>query len=279
MGAGQKMRMRTTWYPRDHLIKKTWYHSAENANQEDTIIPIIHNDDAIDPQTVYTHPENSSFAVYQSSNCAPDSKVNFIKGYLELSLTKPAIETDAVKALRVGVQVITSSFPEDLDVADEVSGTDIKTILGLQKETTDRQVYPLYDGNKLNEVFTNSALLHADQPGLTTTQVIENVGFTPGTFYSCLDYYTNGDLMKKMQRGLKWYTLTERYPFIKIPIKIDSRTKRINPYTFLGLRVYVPQVGSYYQIPAAGDTTAINHVRAHFQCRYDEWNEYFKFMK
>ena len=157
MGVGKKMFMKTTWYPREHDEQLSWNLSAENNNNKATTIPIITNSDAEDPTSIYTHPENASFSSVDHANCSPDSRVNRIWCVLEANLTKGAIETDKIKALRFGVMVQKMSFAEDYDTTDEVTGTDIKTILKLSKDGTDRETYPTYDGNDVSAKYTGSS--------------------------------------------------------------------------------------------------------------------------
>ncbi len=49
----------------------------------------------------------------------------------------------------------------------------------------------------------------------------------------------------------------------------------MNPYSFMGCMIFFPQVDTNDQIPVAGDTTNVNHVRVDMRARYYEWNGEF----
>lgn len=270
--------MRTTWYPRPHIIKNTWMQSAEVANQHTTQLPIIMQDEGKSPVSGYNaNPEHSSFTQTSEPNVYPESRINRIFGSLRISLTKGALETDNLHALRVGVMVLKNSFMDDIDKADEQTGTTAGQVLELQKETTDNQVYPLWNGTKITEAWSGSATVDADVPGLTTNQIIEGTDFAENIYYHAIDYYSNSEVIKQMQRGLKWYTLTRDRPYINLRIKIDSKVKRANKGAFMSIMTHVPQVDTIHQIPVSGDTTAISHVRFDANIRYQEWNQGFNF--
>lgn len=269
------MLMKTKWYPKPHDLYMGLLLGAEPTGEDSTIIPVIHQDEAMAPGSVYSNPMHASFAESSESNCCPESRINSLYGMLELSLTKGALQTDKITSLKVGVQVIKTAFSKDLDEADEITGTALKTICGLAYETNDKQVYPLWNGNKITEKYSGSGTYGANMPALTTNQIAEQVSFDEDQYYDALQYYTNAGLLKKITRGLKWYRLTQRHPIIRIPIKIDNAVKRMNEYSFFGVRIHVPRTGTEYQDPASADTTNISHLLCDARFRYFEWNEHF----
>ncbi len=134
---------------------------------DNTIIPLIIHDEAQgDPALYNAHPEHASFAEYLGPNCYPDSVINTVFVELTYALTKAAIETDKVPAVKLVYMPIFTTF-DDITVNDEVSGLDIGEILELQREATDRQSYPLYNTVKMKAGVVASTILHADVPGLT----------------------------------------------------------------------------------------------------------------
>lgn len=273
VGIGHKRLMKEEWYPQVHSMEHSMTFSLERSSNNSTIYPIIMQDEALSPSGQNTHPEHSGFVERSYPNCCPESRVNNINGRLRIALTKGALETDKVQPVKVGVMFIKTAFTEKLDATNELDSATVKGTLELQYETTDRQTYPIWSGTKVAELYSNSALLGSAVPGLTTTQVIESVAFDVNQYYDMLHYKTNRGALKECQRGLKWYTLTRNRPYVDIPIKIDGAIKRMNPYTFFGCLIHVPQVGTFTQDIAAGDTTAIEHVVAKFSIRYNEWNQ------
>lgn len=275
------MLMKDKWFPLPHNTQHSWCHGIETGTANSTTIyPLCMYDEGLgSPSGRDTNPEHASFAEVSYPNIHVDSRVNSVFAVLELSLTKGALETDKITALRIGVMPIFTSFLENLTAKDEKSTMEIEDILELQHEDTDRQCYPLYNGVKMTEKFTGSATLSASVPGLTTTQVLEGVTWDIDSYYDALHYFTNGKKLGKSQGGLKWYTLTRQHPRVKIGIKLRSKSKYANPYMFFGVMTHCPQTDNIHQIPPAGDTTNINHVYADIRWRFNEWNPKFNFEK
>lgn len=264
-------------YPVPHDVTCSFTLNAKTAtNSNCTIIPAIHHDEAMLASTKYTHPEHASFAETDESNCCAESKIYKISCSMRLSLTKGAVATDNIQALRIGFMSIHGAF-EDFDAKDELTSVTVGNVLELTSESTDRQTYPIYDATDLTAKYTGSSDLGTTGMdfALTTDSKIENVVFDPELFYDALNYYTISDKLKRVQDGLRWITLTQDNPTRVIKFNIKSNVKSINPYAFLGHMVFVPTAGTKYQIPIAADLTAIQHVAVDYRCRYLEWNDNF----
>ncbi len=275
------MMMKTKWWPRPHDMKVSWMHRLEaSTTKHFTILPMCMYDEGLGaPSTYNANNEHTSFAEYGGPNCFVDSRINLILAKLTFSLKKALVVTDGVHAINVCFMPIFTSF-EDYGVTDELSSIKIEDVLELTTETTDRQGYPLYNDQKMDEKFANSALLHADMPGLTTTQVLEAVAFDVNSYYDTLNYRTIAGKLKTCQGGLKWMTLTRNKPVKTVKIKLRPKTKRMVPYNFFGVLVGVPKVGQYEQIPTVGETTAdVNHVNVDAKVRYYEWQQGFNMEK
>lgn len=267
--------MKEKWYPRPHDHSLVWEHGLETgvANRA-TIVPMAFYDEGKGSPSGYnSNPEHASFADTNEANCYVDSHIDFIAAELDLNLTKDALHTDYLDVVRMAYMPIFCAFKEDYTAIDELSQVEVQDIIEMQTESTDRQGYPLYNGVKMNEKYSGSATLPSAQPGLTTTQVLEGVAFNAGTYYDCLQYYQNKGKLRHVQGGLKWLTLTRRNPHVNIKIKLRSKTKRMNPYTFFGLMVYVPEVGGKLQFHGVDDTTNVMHVEAKLNWRYNEWHQ------
>ncbi len=163
------MMMKTKWYARPHNFNWTWGHGLETGvvNQA-TIIPITMYDEGLgDPATYNANPEHASFAEASMPNCYPESRVNLITCSLRMSLNKGAVETDKINAIRFAYMPIFTTF-DDISANDEVSGLDIGEILEIQRETTDRQSYPLFNAVDMEAgIFPAVSVLHTNVPGLT----------------------------------------------------------------------------------------------------------------
>ncbi len=276
---GQVKMLKVRNYPRPHSVQHSWLKGLEDASTA-TIYPILHSDEGLGaPGSYKAHPENAAFVETTATNCYSESRIDFIVSEFTFAFTKVAKATDGLIAFNLSFMPIFTTFLDDLTANDELSGLDISEILELTSETTDRQTYPLFNDFKVVEKFSNSALMAATMPGLTTTQVLEEVAWQKDKYYDALQYYTNGPKLRVCQGGLKWITLTENKPVVKVRIKIRRKSKFMNPYTFMGVLIDLPQSGSYKQIPIATDTTDIQHLSVDVTTRYNEWNDQFDFAR
>lgn len=267
--------MKKEEWPQPHYIKENWQLSAETADKTSTQIAIAHYDEGLGASSANeSNPRNPSFAVQQRPNCWPNSKIDSVFANLRVQLTKGAIETDKISSLRIAFQTIALSFDDALAI-DELSQLEIQDTLHLSRETTDRQTYPLYNGTKLTELYSGSATLSAAVPGLTTTQVLEGDDFAPFAFYSALQYHTTKEKLKVCQNGLHWRTLTKNKPYTDFRVIYDNKAKKMMPYTYFGLRIFIAEVGTWDSGIPAADTTAIDHVTCNLTARYLERNPDF----
>lgn len=249
---------------------------ADNASVRNcTHLPSVFHDEAMLASAKNTHPEHASFIETDALNCSAESKIFKIQCTMRLSLTKAFLVTDNGSSLRIAFMSIHGAF-EDFDATDELTSVSIANTLELTKESTDRQTYPLYDDTKLVEKYAASATFDAAQPGMTASQVIENVAFDAELYYDNLNYYTTKGKLKKVQDGLRWITLTRDNPTRLIRFTMKGNAKTMNPYTYLGQMVYLPITDSKYQIPIAADITNTYHVAVDYRCRFLEWNHNFQ---
>ncbi len=271
--AGKMMLMRKEVRPRPHDRQIKVGFELDNAVIDATMIPVICHDEGLGaPDTYNSHPQHASFAVAGEAQCFVNSRVNRISAQLEVGLSSKALD-DNLPAVKFGYMVIATAFEEKLDAKDELTGSDIEAILELQYETTDRQTYPLFNGTDMAFPWANSGNFPANQLGLTTDTKCEGITFDIEAFYDSIDFYTTAGLIRKLQFGLKWITLSKRNPYVTIPISIKSRVKRINEYAFLGVLMTAPVVDSQFQSVHTTDiTAATQYVHARLMYRYDEWN-------
>ncbi len=161
--------VKTKIYPRPHNITNSWGHGLESAvvNQA-TIYPIIINDEGLGTPSAYeANPKNASFVEAAEPNCFPESRVDLVIAKLTLALTKPAVETDKVVALKIAFMPIFTSF-DDYTAIDELSTLEIQDVLELQTESTDNQGFPLYNNVDMKIGLSAASLVLATNvPGLT----------------------------------------------------------------------------------------------------------------
>lgn len=273
--------MKQEWFPRPHDGGNKFAFGLETgvANQS-TIYPIAFHDEGLGaPSSYKANPENSGFAETSSPNCYPDSRINSMAINFDLAMTKSALETDKIHAIRYCWSVIKMSFKENYIAIDELSQDEVQDITEMQYETTDRQGYPLWNGVKMPSPTGGGNALDANVPGLTTNQNIEGVAFSANDYYDAIQYETISGKLKNSMTGLAWRTIYRQKPFHRIKLRIDPKVKRMNPYTFFGLLIYVPESGNYYQIPQTGDTTNVNHLECTITTRFNEWHQNFDMAK
>ncbi len=269
--------MKTTWYARPHNFQNTWMHGLETGvTNSATMYPLIMYDEGLGTPSDYeANPEHASFVEAGEPNCYPESRIDNVYMNLRFSLTKAALETDNLHAIKCGFMMIHTAFAEDLTAEDELSGLDIKEILELDSETVDRQTYPLWNDVNLTESIVNLADLPTNVPSLLGDQQIEGIAFQTSVYYDALNYYTNSGKLKKVQSGLKWFTLTRNKPYREFKLFIHPKNKFMNPYSFMGCLINVPPIGTFDQLPIAADTTNVNHVRVDMITRFLEWHGQF----
>jgi len=271
--------MKTKWYAQPHRQWLRFKLSAQVNNKQSTIIPHCFYDEGLGAASAQeTNPRHANFASVSSTNCFPESDVDIVFASLTFTLTKQALETDKITALRIGFMPIFCSF-EDYTAIDELSSLEIQDILELQFETTDNQGFPLFAGVKLTEAFSGSGTFSALQPGLTTTQVIENVAFSAINYYDMLQYQTNSGKLKVCQGGLKWLTLTRQRPVAEVKIKIRPKSKRMVEKNFFGTLITLPQGNDLFQIIPLTDMSAVDHVSVNTKTTFNEWNQNFNFAR
>ncbi len=268
-----------------HEFDVSFYTYVEQSvsTKRTTIVPIIMNDDAKgDPMNFKAHPEHASWAEVAEPNCFPDSEIRNMR--ITLNIFIPAALAAKLSAIKFNYALISCAFPEDLDAIDEKSGLSFKEVLELQKETTDRQTYPLWSAVDMN----GGGLLPTNAPGLTATQAIEGVNFSEEVLKDQLRYGRIKGLIKKclpigyrssFVKGRTVAGYGKRLTFNFTP----SNAKFINPYTFLGLLINTPEMVSegvidptVHQIASASDFTVdTEFMMFAVHVQYDERNPEF----
>ncbi len=266
-------------YPRPHTFDYNFAMSVEStAIRQTTICPIVTYDEGLGAMSAYkSNPVNASFVEVKTDHCFPTSKVNRVFAKLDISMSKLMLETDKVHAVRFATMTLHTAFMDGQLAEDEVSTLDLNEILELENEQTDRQTFPLWNDVDLADYKTNAGLdMPAETPGLDTDLEIEAVAFTTNSYYDCLHYFTNGPKLRTISTPLRWHTLTRQHPVTSVFFSQQSNTKFLNPYTFLGALIHVPNNGKPDQFGKPSDTTIdTSTLEFSFQVRYNEFNHEF----
>ncbi len=278
---GQFRLMPTKWFPEPHAMDSRWSFAMESAtNNYATIFPLCSYDEGLGaPSALETNPENAAFATVFRPNVYPDSTVQNIFTEVKINMTKGALETDKLHAIRFMIMPIHMAFKEDYIAIDALSSEETQDILEMQTESTDQQGFPLYNNVDMPVSIAGANILDAAVPGLTTTQAIEGVTFSNTAMYNMEHYKTNGPKLRSLHGPARWHQVTRQKPTFRARYRMHSSTKRANEYMFAGLLFFVPPVGNKDQVAIAGDTTNINHLDCGVSVRYNEWNQDFNFAK
>lgn len=283
---------KTHRYHKPHDLEHSFQLSLVDVNQQATIVPLIMQDEAMVPASGYnSNPANASFAESSEPNTYPESRIDSINCSILMDLTKHSWVTDRLRALNVTFGLIAVSFLEDLTPIDVKTGTDIETLLCLAHETTDKQCYPDWSGTDLQG---DTVEVGANVPGLTTNTNIEGINISGfGTFhdyintvFDAMKYYSNGP---KLRKCLKLFTkrldvskhggsnqlIDAGTGALNFHIRIPSKVKFQNEYTFFGLMIGLQELGSGSQYGISSDASAGDHVHFSMRTRYMEKNDYF----
>ncbi len=265
-------------WPRPHDWSYNFAMPIESAAvRATTICPIITYDEGLGAMSAYkSNPVNASFVEAATDHCFPTSRVNRIFCELKAQMSKIML-TDAVSEVRFATSIIHCAF-DDGEAEDEVSTLDLNEIIELTGETTDRQTYPLWNDIDLHDFKSNAGLdMPAETPGLDTDLEIEATAFNLDDYYDCLHYYTNGAKLRTIMTPLKWHTIAKQKTSAQIlHFSQQSNTKFLNPYTFLGLLIHVPQNIDKDQYGKPADTTVeTSTLEFTFHTRYNEFNHEF----
>ena len=286
-------------YPRPHDAVFE-FGLTVNSKTHATILPLLRYDEGLGTPTTYkANPRNSNFADVGDCACFPDSRINRLFCEVEISNTLPvalygseAVNVNNVRSGYIGL--IQTSFGDELDMADEKTALKVRDILHLSKNTNHKQVYPTWNSKKLPYTSTATASsLTANEPGLSSPYRIQGVTFSKQVYYDAKHYYTIKDKLKKVLPTLHRFTCVGAHPK-RFRFRVTSKTKRINPYTFLGVLIGqdygVEQIGGTLladkRTPAdtldktgtSVDTNG-NIFNVKVRYRYNEWNDNFNMLR
>ncbi len=269
-----------TEYPLPHNWQHVFSLGIDNATVENcTYVPILMNDlGLVSPDAVIANPEHGSYAESDDPYCHKNSIIPKISFSLKASLTKGAIETDAVRQIHFKWLPVYMSFLNRLDASDIKTGVSVENILEIEHETTGKSAYPLWSAVDLASA--SSVGIHASATtalmGMTGNATYESIAFDMDLFYDALQYYTNAPMLRKVIG--RWNHGTVRRDkdyFYHSSNFTNPMVKRINEYTFCGVLVYAGKASGAEQLIGATDVTDIPHVAFIANVRYDEWNSEF----
>ncbi len=270
-------------YPLPHRFSYVMRLGAEAPTKDTVILPILRSSEAVaSADTIEVNPRNANFAVETGATCHPGSIVPRINFTLSLKLAQNAVVTDKVREMKCNWFPIYTSFLNSLEAEDEKTAIQVEDILELEHDVTNKDVNPNYSTVKLlsGSSMPLSTVNDADEAlgdwGLTTTSVMESVAWDSSLFYDALQFHTSRGMLSKTIGQIKTVVLRQDFGYFHHSSNFTQPTvKRMNPFTFCGILINLPQSGTAEQLFEANDVTDIGHLDIRLRIRFDEWNPNF----
>lgn len=250
----------------------------EDATKDATIFTLFRSSEVVTGvEAIEVNPTNGNFSEDSGPLVAMNSIIPKLTINMKVTMTKSATETDKLRAVKFKWMPIYSAFLDSLEAEDTKTAVQIEDILELQHDTTNKDTYPLFSTTKLSigpqpMSDINSTEVFGDY-GLTTNSTLESVAFDEELLWDSLKYYTNAAKLRKQIGKVHAVTITRDRPYEYFSNNFTyPAVKRANPYTFCGILMWVPQVGSIGQFQTAGETSAVDHLYVNMSVRFSEWN-------
>ncbi len=242
-----------------------------------TMLPLFYHDNEViaSPSTTAVNPKHASFSETSElgvlSGCIVP-KVNF---NFSATLTKGAIETDKIRTIHMKWYPIYIAFLENLDAFDELTGTDIESILDLTHDTTDEVTIPNWNGTDTDSSWT----MPTSVQGLTTTQESECITRAQAqrnVLYQAMKYYSNGGKLRKSIGKIHHVTINRDRPYRFNSNNFTApKVKSGNPYMFCGILYELDETDQHNSILKTAEVTNIEHVRVNGSIDFQEWSHMF----
>ncbi len=272
---------RASEYPLPHDFDYKFSLGLGAGTKDSTIITLLRTSEVCNaPDTIEVNPKNANFAEETGPLIQNDSIIPKLSVRMECRMSEKAFHTDNIHYIKFHYMPLYCSFVDNYDAIDDKTGVKIEDIIEMQHDTTNKDGYPKFAGNKLPGAGGSQPLstINASEAladyGLTTTAVLEDVTFDEDLFFDALSYYTNGPMLKTViggyrtafvNRDRKWQQFSNKFTMPKV--------KRGNPYTFCGILFHVP-LGSQQGL-ISGEYSDVEHLNFNIKVRYDEWNPGF----
>ncbi len=283
-------------FPLLHRLINATGLGLDSAGDKNTVLfPLIMHSNEMDvnASAIIVNPHNTAYVSEVGPLCRKMSIIDRLTISLKFSMTKSCQikhETaagtflgDDIAAIKFLWRPIFNIFPEKLDAADDDTGTTVAAILGLTKDATFEDVVPVTT-NKLPVVGpsnTNLAVSNInavqvfDDFNMTTNVAMEDHVFDEDLLQTALRRYTNKGALRSCLGRTRHVTLTRKNPVKNFYLDkpVPSAIRRIQPYSFFGIQVHMPEEGAIDQIFATASVVDANeHMSVQCIANYHEWN-------
>ena len=269
--ASRKVLTRNEEYPLPHNWTAHMQFSSFTGTKQAINLQFLRYDAGLSaPSTVNTHPEHTSFSETDLVGVRPHSHVENMHVELVFNLTKHCWNTDKIERLWVWVIPWGGAFARTWDADDPISTDTVKSILELQYENTDHQVYPIYNGTNCDG---DDSVIDTTQPGLTSGQMQYST-FSLVDFWDAKQYTTlDAPLRQVAPRVLRLLVTRDRHKVLRL--RIPNASKHANKKMGFGAMIYMVSTSSAFQLGENSDDSSGNHMNMNVDIRFNEWNHDF----
>ncbi len=267
-------------FPLPHRFSSSFGLGATSATKGGTSIPILRNSwESVNIEAVEVNPRHGNFAEETGMSCFTGSIVPKINFTMSCFIPEAAIAT-GVRHINFKYMPIYFAFADSYDAFDEKTNVDVEAILEMSHDTTQADATPIYaaktfsPGNLPLNTITQTEV-YGDW-GLTTDVTYEGIALDEDLMFKAIQYYTNGSKLKMAMGQIRTAQVRQDRPFFFKSNNFTYPTvKRMNPFTYCGMHVWVPQANSTGQSLLDSEITDIEHLHFNYRCSFDEWNPNF----
>ncbi len=291
-------------YPLRHRLVTSFGLNAGATSLNSAFITFIrHTSDVIanTPKIIVVNPHNALYVSETGPACQKMSIIDKLSMSLRFNLTENCNDKnetasgvwsgDGIQSLKLLWRPVFFSFPEKLDAADDDTGTTVEAILALTKDATFEDVVPLTTNDlpptgpseKTVPMSSVNIVEVFGDYNLTTDIKYEDHVWDEDLFQDAMRRYTNKGALKACVGRTRHFTLTRERPYKNFFIDkfVPRSVRRVMPYTFMGIQIYMPMSTDIVQtFFATAISTSLAHVGVKCIVNYHEWNsDHFQDMK
>lgn len=267
-------------YPLPHNFRSSFGLGATSAVKGGTTIPILRNtENSIGIEGVTVNPANSGFAEETGMSCFPGSIVPRINFNFSAFIPEAAIAT-GVRHLVVKWMPIYFAFIDSLEAENHLALESVEDILEFVSADAPKAVTPIYatklfsPGNMpLNTITETEAF---GDWGLSVDATYEGIAFDEELFWDAKQFFSNASMLSMAHGPIRSALVKQDRPLsFSSNNRTFPRVKRINPFTYCGIHMWLPQADTAGQTLLDSEITDIEHLHVNYRCRFDEWNPNF----
>ncbi len=267
-------------YPLPHNFSSSFGLGATSATKGATSVPILRNSkNSAGVEGVTVNPRNAAFIEETGATCFEGSIVPRINFTMSCFIPEAAIAT-GVRHINFKFMPIYFSFLESLTAQDHLSNVSVEDVLEVVNSGSEDSVTPIYDtklfspGNMpLNTVTETEVFGDWD---LTTDVTYEGIAFNEELMFDALQFHTSKGMLRKAMGRIRTAQVRQDRPFhFSSNNFTQPSVKRINPFTYCGMIIWVPQADTPGQSLLDSEITDIEHLHFNYRCRFNEWNPNF----